>query len=241
MPNIIVNSRAIRPNHPMMDKLVAYFPLGEPSGSRVDLVGGNHLADNATVTQGDGIIGKAAQFTRVNSEFLSIADNQALSMGVGLASITLWMNFTTAPGAGNDYVFLSKWDATEDEYFLTSFGNNGAIGVEATIRNSADTATSTATNNANLSAGIWYFIHAYVDGATLGVSVNAGTPTTTAFTTTIRDGAAPFRLGGMGNSTNFFNGLLQHVFIWKGRKLTRSEEAWMFNGGKGRAFPFLAN
>jgi hypothetical protein len=67
--------------------LVAYWRLDEASGNATDTKGSSTLTDNNTVTSAAGKISTSRQFTAANSEFLSIADNAALSTG----NIDFWI------------------------------------------------------------------------------------------------------------------------------------------------------
>ena len=86
--------------------LIAHWNLDEASGTRVDAKGGNDLTDNNTVTQATGIVSNAGQFTAANSEYLSIADNAALSTGDIDFTIPLWAR---AGGGGMSLpLFMTK-------------------------------------------------------------------------------------------------------------------------------------
>src|SRR3989344_2206233 len=90
--------------------LVGWWGLDEENGTRNDLVGNNHLADNNTVTQGTGRVGSAAQFTKANGEYLSISDNADLSMGDIDFTICGWM-YLDSVGAGVNRIMVAKWGA----------------------------------------------------------------------------------------------------------------------------------
>src|SRR5437868_1055887 len=75
---------------PLRVGLVSYWPLNETSGTRLDVHGANHLTDNNTVTRALGIRNEAGQFTRANSEYLSIPHNASLSLSNTSFTIALW-------------------------------------------------------------------------------------------------------------------------------------------------------
>ena len=78
---------------------------GSAAVTRKDSSGnGNDLTDNATVTSTQGKIGKAAQFTAANSEYLSIAENASLSPGDIDFTFSGWVNKTNTIAAGENYI-----------------------------------------------------------------------------------------------------------------------------------------
>ena len=107
------------------DNFIAFWKLGEASGTRVDSIGSNDLTDNNTVTQAAGKIGNCAQFTAANSEYLSIADNAALSTGDIDFSIVFWVYFDSTPSFAD---VIAKWAAGEQEY-VVEFGSNTPSGM----------------------------------------------------------------------------------------------------------------
>ena len=87
-----------------------------------------------------------------------------------------------------------------------------------------------ADNLGSPSINTWYFVVARYDGVNISISVNAGTPNTTAFSSDIHDSTDTLRLG-------FLNGTLDEPMLFK-RALTDAEVAYLYNNGLGRALPF---
>ena len=72
---------------------------GSAAVTRKDSSGnGNDLTDNATVTSTQGKIGKAGQFTAANSEYLSITDNDSISVGNFDFTASAWVMLDSKPG-----------------------------------------------------------------------------------------------------------------------------------------------
>ena len=102
----------IRGAHPayMIDHInalmapISLWPLREDSGTRKDMRADNNLTDNNTVTGNPGPsvnIPLASQFTALNSEYLSVADNANVSMGSGVRmSICAWAYKDSSPASG---------------------------------------------------------------------------------------------------------------------------------------------
>src|SRR3990167_7878478 len=95
----------------LRNSLIGYWKLDEASGNRADSFSSNTLVDFNTVTGNPGPSGKislASQFTRANSEALTLADNTGMSMGAGLRmSACAWAYMDSEPAAG--MCVLSKW------------------------------------------------------------------------------------------------------------------------------------
>jgi len=216
----------LAPRSSLLNGLVAYWPLDEASGSRFDLVGGNTLADNNTVTQTPGKVGNAAQFTAANSEYLDIADNAALSMGdidfeIGIgvlldAKVALRFALSKRLSAGSGTPEYQIWyDNSADRLVFSVV--NGTTLVSATANNFGSPGTAT-----------WHHVHAWHDSAgdVIGISVNNGAANTTAHSAGVFDGTGNFHLGRNWNGgTLYWDGALDDVKIWKGRILTASERA----------------
>ncbi|MDA2917638.1 hypothetical protein MYX64_12505, partial [Nitrospinae bacterium AH_259_B05_G02_I21] len=88
---VIILSAAPPARAGLLTDLKAHWKLNEASGTRSDSHGSNDLTDNNTVGQAAGKIGNAADFIRVNSEYLSIADNADVSAGDVDITWALWV------------------------------------------------------------------------------------------------------------------------------------------------------
>jgi hypothetical protein len=102
----------------LLDNIVAFWELEEASGTRNDSASTNHLTDNNTVTQNTGKVGNCAEFNGAN-EYLSIADNAALSAGDTDFSFNVWVNpDVLAPGNNTVLSKTLATGASDEEYFL---------------------------------------------------------------------------------------------------------------------------
>jgi hypothetical protein len=209
--------------------VVALWPLNEESGTRVDIVGGNNLTDNNTVTQGAGKVGGAgAQFTAANSESLTIADNAALSIVNQSMWISLW---ALIDAVGANRAFCVKYNAAGNfEYAIQytsfntrlGFGFNGGVVYADSVG-----APSLAT---------WYHIVAYYHHSRrkVGICVNNGTIHEADHNDGTLDANGTFALGRAGSSTtSFHDGQLDAVYFGKGYDITADDIATLYNGGDG--------
>ncbi|KKU57535.1 MAG: hypothetical protein UX80_C0014G0002, partial [Candidatus Amesbacteria bacterium GW2011_GWA2_47_11b] len=210
--------------------LVGYWKLDEVSGNRADSAGSNTLTDNATVTSKTGHLNLAGQFTAANSEYLSITDNAALSIGSGVnLTISCWMYLDSVSnqrtcagkrtGAGAAEYDLMYVNATNRFRFRVL--NSG--GTDTTVNADAFGGPTTGT---------WYFVTAWYDAtaATANIQINNGAINTTSSAVTPFDGSGDFNLGRTADNTNYMDGRLDEVAMWK-RVLTADERKRLYEDG----------
>jgi hypothetical protein len=181
------------------------------------------LTDVNTVTQNPGKIGNAAQFTRANSEQLTIASNAALTMGDIDFTLAGWVYLDTLVVAG----IVSK--ALALEYTLLTLGNR----FQFSVTNSLPAQIDVIANNFGQPAlATWHFVACWHDSVAnlIGISVNGGTANTTANALGVAAGAAGFQLGNY--AANFWDGRIDEFGVWK-RVLTPAELTTLYNGGAG--------
>lgn len=202
---------------------------------------GNTLTNNNGVTFPAGLVyPKAANFVRASSQSLSLADNPAISFGVGVdMTVIAWVKAATLPAS-----FLSI--AGQDDYgtgsraWNMSFNGTGGL-VLQTFSGAGALASPTATTFGAISAGVWYMVAVNFDhvAGKCGISVNGGV-FDQASQTDLRDSTAPFRIGSLTNngvgSAEFWDGIIGPVYFWK-RVLSAGEITTLYNGGAGFRFP----
>lgn len=231
--------------------LVAWWALDEASNgtgavSRADSQGANTLTDNNTTASGTGVKGNGADFEADNAEYLSIADNAAVSMGDIDFTLAGWAKFESAPANTQSRTLLAKWNysANKREYALQWERQDGSARNHIVFKvSSAGTgATATALNASTLglpSTATWYFIVAWHDATanTLNIQVNNGTVDSTAHNSGAFDSDSTLLVGTFGapDAGQYMDGILDEMAIWK-RKLTPAERTWLYNSGSGRAY-----
>lgn len=223
---------------------VAHWSLDEASGTRFDDVGSSDLTDINTVGSASGKFGTAADFESSSSEYLSVADNAALSGANVKILFRAWIKLESKSDSG---------------FILSKFGDNGAlsgpknreyalgyhVGVD---RFYVEFGSAVADGGTFIvadvlgspSTGVWYLIHAWHDSDAdeIGISVNAGTANTTAHSGGVFNGSNAFLIGAVDNSGvhSFFDGLIDDVVFLKGYVLDATERTADYNGGTGVAF-----
>jgi len=220
--------------------LIAFWRLGEASGTRVDSVGSNDLSDNNTVTQATGRINNAGQFTLANSEYLSIVDNTDLSTGDIDFSASVWVYLDTQPATSMDILtkFLptgnqreyALWWNTSDDRFKFLVDPDGT---------SASLTLVVADNFGDTSTGTWYNILVTHDATAnqISIAVNDGTPNTASHTAGVFDSTATFRIGARGDDVEYCDCRIDAVGFWK-KVLSSAERTELYNAGNGLEHPF---
>jgi hypothetical protein len=228
---------------PKHDLVEAHWHLNEASGSRSDFIGANNLTDNNTVTQAEGNIFKAAQFTAANSEYLSIADNASLSMGNFGFAISCWAYLDSV---GVERTFVSKWkeDTNDREYWL-GLSSGGQIEFRGSKSGTSLDASASATSFGTAPTGTWFFVFAWFDpgDAKLKIQVDDNARNeSVVMAGGFNDGAAEFRLGSIvnsgGSNASFMDGRLEEVTVWKTIP-SFNQRNFLYNGGVGRSIRVL--
>lgn len=196
-------------------------------------------ASRATLTRAAGM---ASQFTRANSEYLSIVDNAAISTGDIDFSFACWVYMDSAPaaqmgiiekwdtGLTNQREYAFYWDNTSNRFvFVVSpdgtSSNNGSV-----ITNNFG-APSTATN---------YFIVIWHDSVNnqLGIQVNNGTANTSSYSGGVFDSTSGLSIGAQTNPSTYWDGRISGVGFWK-KVLSAAERTQLYNSGVGLAYDEL--
>lgn len=225
---------SLNPSQSLYSSLMVYWTLDEASGDRLatwQRATGLTLVDNNTVTQDTGVIGKAALFTAANSEKLTLADNASLSMGDFDFTLAIWVYLGNQTADRRVYHKGRGLAPSEFAYSLRYAFSTGFVRFAVSDGSSAAGVNSAAS----ISGSTWYFVVCQYDatGNTMGISTNASSFATTAWTTGSYDDADPLVMG-FDTSATYYDGRMDAFMIWK-RLLTTAEIAYLYNGGSGRA------
>lgn len=221
----------MEPVNPGTTNLEAWWSLDEASGTRNDSHGSNHLTDNNTVGNTAGKVGNAAQFTKSNSEYLSISDNASLSSSDLDFAFGGWVYFSSLTGATGVLGKVTS-SAANSEYAIDVDGTNLRV-----YQYYANGTAAKVLSYGTVSTSTWYFIVAWHDATsdTLNIQVNNGTPLSTAYTNGFQNSTAPFNLGQAQSSAGFMNGYQDEFFFYR-RLLSSDEREWLYNSGNGRTY-----
>lgn len=211
-------------------KFTSWWDLDEASGTRVDAHGSNDLTDNNTVVSATGKKGNAADFTRANSEYLSVADNSTLDAGDIDLTLGCWVKLDSKPASMG---IMGKWDG-DTEYIL--YYNTSSDRFQFIVNDGSGNTLVNADTLGSPSTGTWYFIMAWHDEAnnTINIQVNNGSVDSEAHSTGIKVGTGIFTLGRF-TASNYFDGQMDSPFLAKDL-FTTDERTWLYNSGAGRSY-----
>ena len=217
--------------------LEAFWKLEESSGAtRLDETANNHdLSDTGTVPQVAAQIGNGVSFD-TGTRYLQVAGTGEFNFGANADfMICGWVYLTDK---SSSYTFWSKDESTSDRGWHVRYSSGPDRFTFAYSDDGSALNTEHADNFGSPTAGTWYFIVAYHDGANdeVGISVNGGAFDTAAHSLGINQSLQEFTMGGHWSSTTLVNkpnGRTDAVGIWD-RILTDAEIAVLYNGGAGR-------
>lgn len=230
----ITSGSAEDPSATSLTNFTAYWRLDETSGTRNDVsANAQHLTDNNTVTSAAGIKTNAASFASASSEYLSRADEAALSINGSSFSFSLWVKATTFP---LNAFFLNKSDggSSSGEYYLLYLTSNQKF--QFSIQNGATTTPVYSTTT--VTTGTWYHIIVMWDSSnsTSTIILNNGTASTAVTAVSPPDSTQAFQMGAKTAPTaRYWDGLIDEVGFWK-RTLTAAEITYLYNSGSGRTY-----
>jgi len=232
----VVSATRPSPRSPLSLGLAAYWQLGEASGTRADShTNGENLTDNATVTQADGVGAgqKAAQFTLLNSEYLSHADDDVLDTGDIDFTIAGWVYLDSTP-ADVMYIASKGLSATPTlEYRLMWDPGAGLFVFDSWAPDLGSRDRANASTYGSAPTATWAYVVAWRDktAGKVRIQVNNGTVDEANITVIPAAGNGPFNLGRDAySSANYWDGRLQAFGFWK-RVLTAAERTWLYNSG----------
>jgi hypothetical protein len=218
----------------LLDNLVSYWKLDEPSGNAIDSHGTNTLTDENTVGTAAGKIGNARDFESGNAERFFIASNASLQTGNIDFAISLWIK---PESVGLTFYFNKSGIAAADREYAVY--HNGAH-ISFFIYDPSGAIAQVSSGVAPV-AGAWYHVLAWHDSSAnqIAISVNNATPVTLSHSTGVRTNNFEFELGARKNHGFFYDGLLDEVGFWK-RTLTAAERTALYNGGNGLSYDAFA-
>ena len=234
-----VNAYAFTNFSDLTTNAVAYWDMDETSGTRYDAAGSNDLADNGTVTYDTGMISNCAHFDDSTSEYLSIADNTDLSMGDVEFMFMGWFSLDDKTAS---QVFFSKGSTSSLEY---SFSYNSSTDEwDWSVRDTANTTTTTASFTGTTYATFWYFCAMWHDPVAdeIGLKVGANASVVESTSGGVRDSTNAFNVGRYTDGTAYLDGRVDELGLWKGTGSIFSEEQinFAYNGASGISYSGLA-
>jgi hypothetical protein len=204
----------------------------EPTGTAQDL-------SASGVPDAPGKISNAA--TLNSNQYLSRADSADLSTGNIDFTWACWVKIASKT---SDKYLIGKWDvgsAATKEYLLYYWQSQDRFSFA--VSDGSSFGEATANNFGSPSTGTYYLVIGWHDSVNdiVGISVNAGTADTAAWSTGSVDtgtGLAMGALHGTGaGSAGTIVADIDEVGFWK-KVLTSGERTELYNGGTGLTYPF---
>jgi hypothetical protein len=220
----------------LTDSIVSYWKMDESSGTRADELGTNALAEfENVVNNAAGKLNNAASMGGTGAaQSLWKSGGHSSVQFTSSFSIACWLFFNNVASTSGGIV--SKFDGTVTSYML-HFQSGGSPFVRFIVNpGGGDTTLNSSTV---LSVSTWYFVVAWFDDSAneIGISVNDGTPNTTAFASSLSGGAGNLRIMRSTVDGEEPNGRIDGLGIWS-RALTSGERTELYNSGAGIDYPF---
>jgi|GEM_PF-5418221 len=231
-----------QPNWVLTDDLVAYWPLSEVSGTRVDVTG----RDNDLDSFGDpgnsvGKVGNAVQLDPDDQQFLSRSSTEDLELGDIDFTIAGWFKAASFNPVGSfpengARHLVSKWKSPHE--YLVALNADGSLSF---LIEDGVSEHGWSTGPGAVSLNVWnYFVvwHDSVDNA-VGIRLN-GQEYTFPYTGGVNTSSENFTIGRNDDVTggaSYFDGLIDEVGVWK-RLLTLDERIKLYNDAHGCTHPF---
>jgi hypothetical protein len=221
----------------LANSLVALWKLDEASGTRADSKGSNTLTDNNTVLSAAGLVYPlAADLVAANNEYLSIADNAAISTGNIDFWLAAWVRLASKPALAPIAFKWSQAGGTAREYGLSYIGG-GTDRFALSVSNGTSQDTLSANTFGSPSINTWYFLfarHVASESKTY-LSVNGGAEDSQSLGFDIADSATGLAIGSYSNGlSSWFDGRIGPVALGKNYAPTAQDIAFLYNGGSGR-------
>ena len=221
----------------LLDSLIAYYPLDEPTGTTANEQVSSFNGTVYTATVGSaGKVGLAV--TMGTNGAIVVPYAAGLLPQSDRMSVSLWVKTSTLPSvAGVSYRLFTLWDATT--HITSSVYIYTDNKIWATFMNTS--ATEYFVSSAGtVSNDTWYHVVAVCEGAGRAVKlyVNNVLSTGNVFTGTLHAFDHSLVIGNEQNGYGvYLRGVIDEVGYWYQRLVT-ADVALLYQGGSGRAYPF---
>ena len=200
-----------------------FYRMEEASGVRFDSGGNSRdFSDNNTVTQADGKIGKAGQFTRANAEYLTLAHDVAFNTDGKWYYISCWVYFDSISTIVNE-IFSKAWALRHNRQGANDQFELGVV---------------KATTFGAASINTWHHI-LYEQNPVTGdahMRINGGTKDTG--TQNLLDNTTQVEIGRKNGSDQYMDGRIDAVGVFVGREMTEAEQQQLAVGDAKSEYPF---
>tara|TARA_Y100000310_G_scaffold342714_1_gene447056 strand:+ start:1438 stop:3633 length:2196 start_codon:yes stop_codon:yes gene_type:complete len=209
--------------------------LNNNSGDYSPLETGSPLAGNVAPNREVRLTasGRAAQFTKANSESLSAVDSASLSTGNIDFHIGCWVYMDSKSA---DMFIMGKWLTAGDhrEYRLFFDQSEDRFRFEVSANGDSTVVNIDADDLGSPSVATWYFINCWHDATanTINIQVDDGTADSAAHAGGLADKDGDFSIGAEDGDGDPFDGRIESAFFTK-EVYTAAERTFLHRDGDG--------
>lgn len=223
----------------LLNGLISYWELNESAGnSRLDSHSSNHFLEGTTVPTRAGINGTtAANFVPTDYLHLPSGSETDFRFGDSSFSFLVWVLYDDAHSDPTIMKYSAGAGGREFALFRDS-GSNVAFYTSAN-----GTAVTGYPSITSVAAGAWNLFYCYHDHVNdiVGISMNAGTPVTMAYTGGIHNGTEALYLGNWAGSSGALDGGIQKLGFWNRVLDMDNDVIPYYNSGNGLIYPEFAS
>lgn len=213
-----------------LTNLAAYWAFEEGSGTLDDSQGSNNSTGCTADYGSTGINGNCLSFTAANEDHVTFADAAALQMYDQDFTMVAWINLTDYAASGVHRTVIGGENGSGG---MSCYSGNGRLTL-----NKVNTVPTSSTLYPSTGEWVMIAISFNSNSATNNILyyMNSTVQTGT-YNANMTDGAGSIYIGRYASSpTDYFNGLIDEVMIWKGRILTEEELDEIYGGGTAPLF-----
>jgi len=224
---------------------IGYWKLDEQGGNTArdsSLGSGINLTDNANTPSGTGKVGKDAVFTAASSQDFNTSTTASTNLSPGTTdlSFSMWLNFTSFPGSGLQYVLFNGASGNSDP----GYDLRVIPGSELEILLGDGTSRQFCTSAA-LSTSTWYNVVVTMSRAgNMVMYINGSSSCSVSISgyngENIIHSTSAFNLGGVGIAAEYIDSAMDEVAVWQ-RALSTTEVTDIYNSGSGKSLGGLTN
>jgi hypothetical protein len=206
----------------LFDGCVASWPMD----SLFDEVGTKTLTNNgASLTTDRFTITDHAYNFNGTSSYMTAADSDDFNFAT-IFTVSFWIKSDNTP---SNEVFVGQWQETGNaRAWVLGYVSNFYFAV------STDGASGTVTsiNTGTLTDNVWTHVCGVSDGGNLRLYINGASIGNAGFTGNVYDSTSTVNIAGgstFAGSTNYFDGSISNISIWKGIGLTAAQVKLLYD------------
>jgi hypothetical protein len=221
----------------LTDQLILHYSMEDASGNATDASGNGNtgVETGGTIDSIAGKVNNARDFEAVDTEWFEVADSAGISTGDIDFSWSAWV-WKESTGTFPMIVQKGSGSAATLEYSM--YHDTGTNRLIFSTANGSAAVTVSANNFGAVPNTTWMFVVGWHDAAgnVIGISVNDGTPNTSADNGG-NDSTSVLQIGASSGQSIYWDGIGDEVTFRK-CKITAAQITTLYNGGAGLAYPW---